>query len=107
MIGAKKPPGSRLQNTKKVKRFRHIYVSQDCQPVIDELQELVYAVDKNEEVIEDEFNIDPQTFSAIWYGLDGYEVADIKEQKYSNDVITQGRGVYKQTNNSRKGGPIF
>ena len=27
----------------------------------------------------DEFNIDPHTFSAIWYGLDTYEVADIKE----------------------------
>ena len=38
--------------------------------------------------IYDEFNIDPHTFSAIWYALDTYTVADIKERK----------------NNSRKGG---
>lgn len=29
----------------------------------------------------DEFNIDPHTLSAIWYGLDGYEVADVKFKK--------------------------
>ncbi len=108
MIGAKKPPGSRLQNTKKVKRFRHIYVSEDCEPVVDELQELVYATDKDEEIIEDEFNIDPHTFSAIWYGLDGYEVADIKEQKYSEEITSQGRGVINTNNKTkRKGGTIF
>ena len=108
MIGAKKPPGSRLQNTKKVKRFRHIYVSEDCEPVVDELQELVYATDKDEEIIEDEFNIDPHTFSAIWYGLDGYEVADIKEQKYSEEITSQGRGVINTNNKPRrKGGTIF
>ena len=35
---------------------------------------------------EDEFNIDPHTFSAIWYALDGYEVSDLKQfdrNKYS------------------------
>lgn len=106
MIGAKKPPGSRLQNTKKVKRFRHIYVSEDCQPVIDELQDLVYKKDKNEEIIEDEFNIDPHTFSAIWYGLEGYEVADVKEQKYSEEVIKQGR-INTKPPIRNKGGVVF
>ena len=28
-----------------------------------------------------EFNIDPHTLSAIWYALDDYYVADIKERK--------------------------
>mgnify|MGYP000605237623 CR=1 FL=1 len=26
-------------------------------------------------------HIDPHTFSALWYALDNYTVADIKEQK--------------------------
>ena len=35
-------------------------------------------MDKDGELIEDEFNIDPHTLSAIWYGLDDYEVSDLK-----------------------------
>ena len=35
--------------------------------------------DKKGNIIEDEFNIDPHTFSAIWYALDGYEVTDLKQ----------------------------
>ena len=52
--------------------------SDHCQNTIDELQDLTFAVDKDEEIIEDEFNIDPHTLSAIWYGLDDYEVSDLK-----------------------------
>lgn len=78
MKGAKKFQGSRLQNTKKVKRFKKIICSDACPNVIDELKDLTYAVDKNGEIIEDEFSIDPHTFSAIWYALDEYEVADLK-----------------------------
>ncbi|WP_328797925.1 PBSX family phage terminase large subunit [Heyndrickxia oleronia] len=78
MIGAKKGPGSRLQNTKKVKRFKKIICSDACPDVIRELKNLTFAKDKNGKIIEDEFNIDPHTFSAIWYGLDDYEVASLK-----------------------------
>ncbi|MDP4143193.1 MAG: PBSX family phage terminase large subunit [Bacillota bacterium] len=78
MKGAKKFPGSRLQNTKKVKRFKKIICSENCVNTIEELKELTYATNKDGEIIEDEFNIDPHTFSAIWYGLDGYEVSNIK-----------------------------
>lgn len=74
----KKFQGSRLQYTKKVKRFKKIICSEDCQNTIAELQELTYKVDKDGNIIEDEFNIDPHTFSAIWYGLDDYEVSDLK-----------------------------
>ena len=74
----KKFKGSRKVYTKKVKRFRKIVCSDKCQNIIDELQDLVFAVDKNGEIIEDEFNIDPHTLSAIWYGLDDYEVSDLK-----------------------------
>ena len=75
---AKKFPGSRLQYTKKIKRFKKIICSEDCSNTISELQDLTYAVDKQGEIVEDEFNIDPHTFSAIWYALDDYEVSDLK-----------------------------
>lgn len=78
MKAAKKFAGSRLQYTKKVKRFKKIICSDVCSHTIDELKDLTYAIDKNGEVIEDEFNIDPHTFSAIWYALDDYEVSDLK-----------------------------
>ena len=81
MIGAKKFQGSRLANIKKVKRFKKIICSDTCINTIRELSTLTYAKNKNDEIIYDEFNIDPHTFSAIWYGLDGYEVADIKNKK--------------------------
>ncbi|PAF35572.1 terminase [Terribacillus saccharophilus] len=80
MVGAHKFKGSRLQYTKKVKRFRKIICSDRCTNTIFELKDLTYAVDKQGNIIEDEFKIDPHTFSAIWYGLDDYEVADLKEQ---------------------------
>lgn len=70
--------GSRIQNTKKMRRFKHIYCSNECTPVIDELQDLVYAEDKNGDIIEGEFNIDPHTFSALWYALDRFEFVDLK-----------------------------
>jgi len=81
MQGAKKFQGSRLQYTKKVKRFKKIICSSNCINTIEELKDLTYAVDKNGDIIEDEFSIDPHTFSAIWYALDDYEVADSKGYK--------------------------
>lgn len=75
---AKKFQGSRLQYTKKVKRFKRIICADTCVNTIGELQELTYKVDKEGNIIEDEFSIDAHTFSAIWYALDGYEVSDIK-----------------------------
>ncbi|MNW27560.1 Phage terminase large subunit [compost metagenome] len=78
MRGAKKFAGSRLQYTKKVKRFRKIICSSNCPNTVNELKDLTYAVDKAGEIIEDQFSIDPHTFSAIWYALDDYEVADLK-----------------------------
>ena len=79
MRKCKKFPGSRLANVKKVKRFKHIYCSSNCINTIKELKNLTYAKDKQGNLIYDEFNIDAHTFSAIWYALDGYEVADLKK----------------------------
>lgn len=78
MRGCHKWPGSRLANTRKCKRFRRIICSPQCPNTIRELSTLIYAKDNKENIIYDEFNIDPHTFSAIWYGLDTYEVADVK-----------------------------
>ena len=74
-----KAGGSRLANTRKIKRFKQIVCSPNCPNCIRELSTLTYAKDSKDNFIYDEFNIDPHTFSAIWYGLDTYEVADIKE----------------------------
>lgn len=69
---------SKLENTRKVKRFRKIICSPTCYNCIRELRTLTYAKDRQGVTIYDQFNIDPHTFSAIWYALDNYTVADIK-----------------------------
>lgn len=74
--------GSRLSNTRKVKRFRKIYVSPKCKNVIKELKDLTYKKDPQGKTIYDEFNIDPHTFSAIWYALDTVTVADVKQKDF-------------------------
>lgn len=75
--------GSRLSNTKKVKRFKHIVCSPHCVNTIRELKNLTYKVKPNGDIIYDEFNIDPHTFSAIWYALDKFDVVPIKERKFN------------------------
>ncbi len=77
----KKFAGSRLSYTRKVKRFRQIICSPKCINTIRELKDLTYKKDTKGNVMYDEFNIDPHTFSAVWYGLDRVTVADVKERK--------------------------
>lgn len=79
MKKCKKFSGSRYVYTKKVKRFKQIICSDKCVETINELQDLTFKVDRDGEIVEDEFNIDPHTLSAIWYALDDYEVSDIKQ----------------------------
>ena len=76
--------GSRLSNTRKVKRFRKIVVSPKCVNTIKELRDLTYKKDNNGKTVYDEFNIDPHTLSAIWYGLDTVTVADVKFKNYNS-----------------------
>lgn len=78
MRGAKKFPGSRLANTKKMRRFKKIFVSSACPNARRELKTLTFKKDRNGNLIPDEFNIDAHSFSAIWYSLDGYEVPELK-----------------------------
>lgn len=82
MLPSHKWNGSRLANTKKVKRFKKIIISPKCINCKKELQYLTFKQDRNGNIIQDEFTIDPHTFSAIWYALDTYEVSDLKERKY-------------------------
>lgn len=72
---------TRLEQVKKVKRFKKIICSPKCKNTIRELKDLTYKEDSNGNLIYDEFNRDPHTFSAIWYALDDVSVADIKERK--------------------------
>jgi len=76
--------GSRLSNTRKVKRFKKIIVSPKCKNTIRELKDLTYKKDSKGNVIYDQFNIDPHSFSAIWYGLDTVTVADVKVKDFNS-----------------------
>lgn len=78
MKPCRKYNGSRLGNTRKIKRFKSIVISNRCTNTWRELKNLTYKKDPNGDMIYDEFNIDPHTFSAIWYGLDRYDVANVK-----------------------------
>lgn len=64
MYGCKKYIGSRLQNTKKIKRFNKIVCSPKCKNAVRELKYLTYAKDSKGNAIYDEFNIDPHTFNS-------------------------------------------
>lgn len=85
MRGCKKWAGSRLSNIRKVKRFKQIVISTACPNCWNELKDLTYKKNpKTDELIYDEFNIDPHTFSAIWYALDLYDMADLKNRQRSS-----------------------
>ena len=79
MLPCHKFAGSRLSNTRKIKRFRKIICSNRCRNTIEELKDLVYKVLPNGDTVYDEFNIDPHTFSAIWYALDKYSFPSLKQ----------------------------
>lgn len=81
MRPAKKFQGSRLEYTKKMRRFRKIICAPCCPNVIRELSTLTYAKDKQGNTVYDQFNIDPHTLSALWYALDNVNVADVKDKK--------------------------
>lgn len=78
MQSCRKFKGSRSACTKKVKRFKRIVCLDNCPNTISELKELTFKEDRDGNIVEDEFNIDPHTLSAIWYALDDYEVEDLK-----------------------------
>ncbi len=86
--------GSRLSNTRKIKRFRKIICSPKCKNTIKELKDLSYQKDSNGKTIYDKFNIDPHSLSAIWYALDTVTVADVKLKDFHSKK--GGYGVYEE-----------
>ena len=78
MYGCKKYIGSRLQNTKKIKRFNKIVCSPKCKNTIRELKYLTYAKDSKGNAIYDEFNIDAHTFNTTRLGV--YKTMEKREK---------------------------
>lgn len=74
-----KSEGSRISNTKKMKRFKRIICSSDCVNTINECKDLTYKKKPDGSIDFGHFNIDPHTFSAMWYGLDDYTVGTFKK----------------------------
>lgn len=68
----------RVEQIKKMKRFEKIIISKDCKNHVRELRNLTNKLDRNGKVVPGEFNIDPHTFSSMWYGIDDYDVAVAK-----------------------------
>ena len=80
-VAEKKSEGSRISNTRKMKRFARIICSSDCINTIKECKDLTYKKKNDGTLDYGHFEIDPHTFSAMWYGLDDYVVATPKERK--------------------------
>ena len=59
--------GSRLSNTRKIKRFKKIICSPKCKNTIRELRDLTYLKKPNGDTVYDKFNIDPHAFDYIPY----------------------------------------
>lgn len=57
----RKGQGSVIEGLKKLKRFRHIYILDTCVNCVREFKDLANVVDKNGEIQEDKFNIDPHS----------------------------------------------
>lgn len=83
-IADKKTEGSRIANTRKCKRFKRIICASDCINIIAELKDLTYKKNPDGTLNYGKFNIDPHTFSGIWYGLDDYTVANVKEREINS-----------------------
>ena len=81
-LADKKTEGSRIANTKKMKRFKRIICSSNCINTIKECKDLTYKKKNDGTIDYGHFDIDPHTFSAMWYGLDDYQVATPKERKF-------------------------
>ncbi len=67
MRGAIKGIGSRVENMKKIKRLKKIFIFSSCTNTVSELKGLKY---KKGAIDTATFATDPHTLSAVWYGLD-------------------------------------
>lgn len=70
--------GKVIDGIKKLKRFKKIIISEECPNCYREFKELAYKKNKNGDIVEDEYNLDPHTIDSVRYSLDDYEVSDLK-----------------------------
>lgn len=86
-IAARKWSGSRharLDSVRKIKRFKRIFISDACPNCWREIGELTYKIDRDGQIIEDEFSVDAHCLDAVRYALDAYDVADVKRLSRSD-----------------------
>lgn len=74
----RKGGGSVIEGLKKLKRFKNIYILDNCVNAVREFKDLSHLIDKDGNVQEDKFNLDPHLVDATRYALRDYEVSDIK-----------------------------
>lgn len=70
--------GKVIDGIKKLKRFKQIIISEECPNCYREFKELAYKKNKNDDIIEDEYNLDCHSVDSVRYSLDDYEVSDLK-----------------------------
>lgn len=70
--------GKVIDGIKKIKRFKKIIISDECPNTFREFSELAHKKNKDDDIIEDKYNIDPHTVDMVRYALEGYEVSDLK-----------------------------
>lgn len=75
-----------LANIQKIKRFHKIICSAECIHAVEELKNLVYATNKDGEIIEDTFNIDAHIFDAVVYALDDIDLLPAKRELSRGDL---------------------
>lgn len=69
---SKKGAGSIIEGLQKIKSFKKVFISSECNQVLEDFAEFSHKKDKNGEFIEDDFNIDSHTIDAIRYALEEY-----------------------------------
>lgn len=76
--GAKKGPGSVLEGLHKLRSFDEIIISDECSDVYKDFSDLCYGKDKNGDILEQKFNLDPHGVDAARYGLEDYRHTKLK-----------------------------
>lgn len=76
----KKGAGSVLEGVRKLKRFKRIYISDECRNAWREFSTVSYKEDKDGRKIEDKFTIDPHAIDSVRYAIEDYEVGRLRGQ---------------------------
>ena len=69
-----------LEGVRKLKRFKRIYISDECRNAWREFSTVSYKEDKDGRKLEDEFTIDPHAIDSVRYAIEDYEVGRLRGQ---------------------------